>query len=192
MKNRTGNHGRLASRNIAGLVLLLVLGGWPPTAAAQMTQSDWPRVQDIKPGTPITVVLHKDQGPRGDRKVRGRFHSTTDDSLTLTLKDGQRRTFSKWAVRKVLVRLRPGERYLTWIAAAAVSTAIMVPFGAWDEDNIVAGSIFWFLMVTGIAYLVDPKMGGISNVPPKYRIQPPVDKSFGAQDESPTKKKNRQ
>ena len=110
MKNRTGNNGGLFSRSItAGLVLLLVLAGlpgwqtgWPPTAAARKIELDWPQVQAVKPGTPITVLLHKDQGLRGKRKVRGRFHSATDDSLTLTMEYGTTRTLPMSAVRGVL------------------------------------------------------------------------------------------
>ena len=37
--------------------------GWPPTAAAAgNSELDWPKVQAVKPGTPIKVVLHKDRG----------------------------------------------------------------------------------------------------------------------------------
>ena len=243
MKNHTGNHGRLFSRSTTvGLVLLLVVAGWPPAAAASTSKLDWPKVQAIKPGTPITVVLHKDRGPRGDRKLRGRFqsatddsltlkmeygstrtlprsavrkvavhhkskrdwsrvqaaalgtpaavvlykdptrrikgrfHSATDDSVTLTLKDGQRHTFSKWAVRKVLIHRPLGKRYAVWTTAAG-STAL---FSAAGDIAPVARAILVGLF-TGIAFLATPKMDGIYNVPPKHRTQPPADKPSGAQ-----------
>ena len=271
MRNRTGNHGRLASRSTAvGLVLLLVLAGlpgwqtgWPPTAAAAgNSELDWPKVQAVKPGTPIKVVLHKDRGFRGNRKLRGRFqsatedslilkmeygpmrtlprsavrkvavhhkskrdwsrvqavalgtpaavvlyknptqrikgyfYSATDDSLTLTLKDGQRHTFSKWAVRKVLVHRPLGKRYQGWIAAVASSVgwgSFMVAIEPYT--NLSAGDVAFIVgvliaMPTALVFAVAPKMGGIYNVPPKHRTQPPADKPSGSEAKAPGKQKN--
>ncbi len=108
MRNITENHGRLASRSIAaGLVLLLVVAGWPPTAAARKIKLDWSRVQAVALGTPAAVVLYKNP----TRRIKGYFYSATDDSVTLTLKDGQRRTFQKLAVRKVFTRRPIWKRY---------------------------------------------------------------------------------
>ncbi len=120
MRKITRNNGRLASRSIAaGLVLLLVLVGWPPAAAAQMTKSDWSKVQAVKPGVPITVLLYQDQAPRGNRKVKGRFQSATDDSLTLKMEYGPTRTLPKSVVRGVLVHLSRGVK-LNWPRVQAV------------------------------------------------------------------------
>ena len=259
MRKITGNHGRLFSRGTAaGLVLLLILAGWTTTAAAQMTQLDWSKVQAIKPGTPITAVLHKDRGPRGDRKLRGRFQSATDDSLTLkmeygstrtlprsavrkvavhhkskrdwsrvqavalgtpaavvlykdqaptwelrrikgrflsatndsitlTLKDGQRRTFHKWAVRKVLTRRPIWKRYYGWITLG-ISAAVLLPVD-WDLEP--GGEPKLVGLFTGIAFfLAAPKMGGIYNMPPKHRTQPPADQPSGSEAKAPGKQKN--
>ncbi len=121
MRKITRNNGRLASRSIAaGLVLLLVLVGWPPAAAAQMTKSDWSKVQAVKPGVPITVLLYQDQAPRGNRKVKGRFQSATDDSLTLKMEYGPTRTLPKSVVRGVLVHLSRGVK-LNWPGVQAVT-----------------------------------------------------------------------
>ena len=121
MRNLTGSNGRLFSRSTAaGLVLLLVLAGWTPAAAGN-SELDWPRVQAVKPGTPIKVVLRKDQGPRGDRKLRGRFQSATDDSLTLKMEYGPTRTFPKSAVRKVVVHYRPPKSKRDWSRVQAVT-----------------------------------------------------------------------
>ena len=182
MRNHTGNHGRLISRSTAGgLVLLLILAGWTPMAAeAQMTRSDWPQVQAVKPGTPITVLLHKDQGLRGKRKVRGRFHSATGDSLTLERKDGQKRTLSKSAVRKVLVHRPLRKRYAVWIAPL-VSTVIFGPSLYRSEDFTVVDAGKFIGIPTGLAFLATPKKSEIYHVPPKYRMQPPADKPSGAE-----------
>ena len=104
MRKTTGNNGGLFSRSIAaGLVLLLVVAGWPPTAAARKIELDWPGLQVIRPGTQTTVLLYQDQGPRGSWEIQGLFHSATDDSLTLKLEHGPLRTFQKAAIRQVLV-----------------------------------------------------------------------------------------
>ena len=255
MRNPIRNNVRLFSRGtIVGLVLLLGLAGWPPTAeAASKVEIDWPglqvvrpgtrttvvlyqdqaprgsweikglfrsatedsltltlqhgplrtfpkaairqvlvdskriwsRVQAVKPRTRTTVVLYQDQAPRGSRKIKGLFHSATDDSLTLERQDGQRHTFQKLAVRKVLVHRPPGKRYQRWITAA-VSTAIMIPImttfvasGDLDASGIFATVGFCIALPTALTFLVAPKMGGIYNVPPKHRMQPPADQPSG-------------
>ena len=254
MRNLTGTHGRLFSRSIAAaLVLLLGLAGWPPAAACK-TGIDWSKVQAIKPGAPIKVVLHKDRGFRGNRKLRGRFQSATDDSLTLkmeygptrtlprsavrkvavhhkskrdwsrvqavalgtpaavmlykdkirrikgyfysatedsitlTLKDGQRHTFSKWAVRKVLVHRPLGKRYQGWITAVAGS-ARWFRFMSVGSDIKASAAAYragiFIAIPTALAFLVAPKMGGIYNVPPKHRTQPPTDQPSGVQGKAP-------
>ena len=121
MRKMTGNQRGLISRSTAGaLVLLLVLTGWPAVAASN-SGLDWSKVQAIKPGAPIKVVLHKDQGPRGDRKLRGRFQSATDDSLTLKMEYGPTRTLPRSAVRKVAVHYRPPKSKRDWSRVQAVA-----------------------------------------------------------------------
>ncbi len=184
MRNLTGTHGRLCSRTTTvGLMLLLVLAGWPSTAAAWKIRPDWSRVQTVKPGTPTTVLLYKDQAPRGRRKIKGRFHSATDDSITLERKDGQRHTFPKWAVRKVLTRRPIGKRYQAWITLGV---------SAFFASGKLILQPLLTLPATALAFAVAPKMGGIYNVPPKHRTQPPADNQSGAKSKAPTKQKNRQ
>ncbi len=126
---------------------------------------DWSRVQAVALGTPAAVVLYKDQAPSWElRRIKGRFHSATDDSLTLTLDDGQTRTLPKSAVRKVLTRRPIGKRYQGWItlgiAAALSASGDVSPIGV----LLITG------LFTGIGFLAAPKMGGIYNVPPKHEI----------------------
>ena len=87
----------------AGLVLLLVLASAPAVEAGLGMKSDWSKVQAVARGTRTTVVLYKDQAPRGKRKTRGHFQSATVEAIRLLLPDGQTSTFQKRAVRKVLV-----------------------------------------------------------------------------------------
>ena len=122
MRNLTGNRRRLFSRGTAtGLVLLLVVAGWPPTAAARKIKLDWSKVQAIKPGTSVTLKLHKDRGFRGNRKLRGRFQSVTDDSLTLKMEYGSTRTLPRAAVRGVVVHHRPPKSKRDWSRVQAVA-----------------------------------------------------------------------
>ena len=65
-------------------------------------KASWSRVQAVPRDTKTEVRLYQDAAPRGNRKIKGRFESSTADSITLVLKDGQTRTVQKQAVRKVL------------------------------------------------------------------------------------------
>ena len=158
------------------------------------SKRDWSRVQAVAPGTPAAVFLYKDRGPRGNRKLQGRFQSATEDSLTLERKDGQRRTFQKSAVRKVLVHRPIGKRYQGWIAAA-VGVISWVSLMSWIGDPTrQAVAIFAGVLIgapTSIGFLT-AKMGVIYNVPPQHRTQPPADQPSGAEGKAPGKQKNRQ
>ena len=180
MRNITGNHGRLASRSIAaGLVLLLVVAGWPPTAAARKIKLDWSWVQAVRPGTPTTVILYQDQAPSWElRKIKGRFHSATDDSLTLTRKDGQRRTFQKLAVRKVFTRRPIWKRYQGWLTLGIIAVLSALDSSDLDPEPGREPSVIG--LSTAIAFAVAPRWGGIYNMPPKHRTQPPADKPSGS------------
>ncbi len=148
------------------------------------SKRDWSRVQAVAPGTPAAVVLYRDP-----RRIKGYFYSATDDSLTLTLKDGQRHTFSKWAVRMVLVHRPFGKRYPGWIALGG-SSAILLPTLA--RSNEVPGLTPLLIGVsTALGFLVVSKMGVIYHVPPKHRTQPPADKPSGAESKAPGKQEDR-
>ena len=134
------------------------------------------------------MVLYQDQAPQESRKIQGRFHSATDDSLTLERKDGQKRTLPKSAVRKVLVHRPLGKRYAVWIAPL-VSTVIFGPsiFRA-DDYTVLGKALFAGILIgipTGLAFLATPKKSEIYHVPPKYRMQPPADQPSGAQSKAP-------
>ena len=155
---------------------------------------NWPGVQAVTPGTPTTVLLYKDQAPRGSRKIQGRFHSATNNSVTLTLKDGQRHTFPKAVVHKVLVHRPLGKRYAVWITPL-VSTVIAGPGIIQADDYTVLGkALLAGILIgipTGLAFLATPKKIGIYNVPPQHRTQPPADKLSGAEGKAPGKQKDR-
>ena len=169
------NFWRLFRRSTAtGLVLLLVLVGLSPVAEAGIwVRRDWSRVKAVVPGTRTTVLLYKDQAPQGKRKVEGRFHSATAETITVLLPNGQLRTLRKKAVRKVLVRRPLKKRYQGWITAA-VGTAVWASWVANPESDLKASAIPLLAGVligapTALAFLVAPKMGDIYNVPPNRR-----------------------
>ena len=137
---------------------------------------DWSRVQAVTPGTRTTVLLYKDQAPRGKRKIEGHFHSATTEAVKLRLPHGPLRTVEKKAVRKVLVYRPLKKRYQGWVTAGVV-TAILTgglpSAGTSSEPLPTAAGVLLVGLVVGvptvIAFLVAPKMGGIYNVPPDRR-----------------------
>ena len=150
---------------------------------------NWSRVQAVKPGTPTTVFLYKDPALRGSRKIKGYFHSATDDSITVERKDGQRHTFPKAAVR--MVHRRPGKRYQIWVTAA-VSAAIMSPAMRPSSDFTPRTAPLVIAVSTLIALIAAPRFGEIYNVTPRHRVRPQKDKQSGAKDKAPGKQKDRQ
>ena len=94
----TASPGKLKAVLSAGLLLFGV------TACANRDWSDWSRVQAVKAETRTEVQLHEDAAPWDDRKIKGRLHSVTDDSITLQLKDGRQRTVHKHDVHRVDIR----------------------------------------------------------------------------------------
>ena len=149
----------------------------------------WSRVQAVKPGTRTKVVLYKDQAPTSElRRIKGRFLSATKDSLTLTLKDGQRRTFHKWAVRKVLTRRPIWKRWPGWVAIT-IPLALSEAHGRAEGVsalNRLRGHAILGLLIAVVAFRAS-RMGEIYNVPRKHRMQPPADKPSGAKSKAPGK-----
>ena len=172
------NDRKIASRSTsAGLVLLLILVGLSPRAEAGFwVKQDWSRVQALTPGTPTTVLLYKDKAPRGKRKITGRFHSATAESVILLLPDGQTRSLEKQAVLKVLVYRPREKRYQGWITLA-VGAALGLPVVLHPENDLTAFGEAAFATAfivgpTAIAFLVAPRMGDIYFVPPDRRNDP--------------------
>ena len=168
MKTNTNNRRLFSRSTAAGLVLLLVLVSAPVADAGFWVKRDWSRVQRVTPGTKTTVVLYKDQASRGKRKIKGRFHSATAESVTLTLGRGQTRTLRQQVVRKVLVYRPLIKRYQGWITTT-IFTALIVPILANPDIEMDAWGIPLLGVPSAIAFLVAPKMGSIYYVPLKHR-----------------------
>ena len=171
MKTNT-TYRRFFSRSTAsGFVLLLVLASTPAAEAGLGVKSDWSKVQAVARGTRTTVVLYKDQAPRGKRKTRGHFQSATVESIRLLLPDGQTSTLQQRAVRKVLVPRPLKKRYQGWITLA-VAFGVVQTFASIDgvsTSEMARSHAPLTVPATVIAFLVAPKMGEIYSVPLKHR-----------------------
>ena len=143
----------------------------PPPAAAKI-KSDWSKVQAVEAGRPTVVLLYAEEAPAGARKIKGRFESATDESITLVLPDGQTRAFERQAVRKVLVRRPFAQRWPGW-AALGISSVLWGTFVVLMQDMpasavALTGS---FVVPPAVAFFAGSRMGGIYNVPPKHRAK---------------------
>ena len=80
-------------------VMLLLVG---PSAMAKV-KPDWFAVQTVPPGKAIAVVFYKDSkaGLPANARIKSRFSSVSDDSITLMSRSGESCTLKRQAVRKV-------------------------------------------------------------------------------------------
>ena len=175
MKTNTTYQGLFRRSTAGGLVLLLVVASAPAVEAGLGMKSDWSKVQAVARGTRTTVVLYKDQAPRGKRKTRGHFQSATVESIRLLLPDGQTSTFQKRAVRKVLAPRPLKKRYQGWITLAVgfgLLQSLLSKSASVDNvstSTMVISHATITVPATVIAFLVAPKMGEIYQVPLKHR-----------------------
>lgn len=141
----------------AGLIPLLLLVSLPGCVARHMP--DWSKVQSVSPDTATEIQFYKEEARQ---RIKGRFLSATEDSVTLVLEDGQRETFQRGRVRKVLAYREFGKRWPGWMALGI--TMLFTPF---PEGN----PALLFLIsapISGAAFY-GSRMGGIYEVPPEHR-----------------------
>ena len=174
MRRRTNKSGEgLRKTTAVGLVTLLLLASVPGCTARHLP--DWSTVQAVKPGTKTEVQLYEDELLLGHSdKIKGRFHSVTDDSVTLQIKNKHTETFKKINVRKVL-RYRPFWRrtpaWATLLASAAAVTMIEL-LTLKDEPSKPLekyGGLLTITLPLTAAVFYGSRMEGIYEVPPKHR-----------------------
>ena len=141
-------------------------------------KADWSRVQAVPHNRNTVVRLYEDVAPRESRRVKGRFHSASADSITLVLKDGQLRTVEKPDVRRVLTYRPFGKRWPGWVALGATFLFLEAAF-AGDFDR--RSHFVITLPVTGVAFLTSPPRKRVYNVPPKHRMLSQADRPADAQ-----------
>ena len=162
------NGGWLRNTTVAGLVPLLLLASVPGCTARHMP--DWSTVQTVKPGTKMEVQLSEDDVLLGHgEKITGRIRSTTDESITLDLKDRMEAlTLQKSQLRKVSTHRTFWKRWPGW-ATFAVASAI-TGFSSIGPD--VDLSPAWWLLFIGpptlVGFVSSPKER-IYEVPPQHR-----------------------
>ncbi len=169
MRNPTeGKVHRFRKTMAVGLVPLLLLAGVPGCAA----RHDWSQVQAVAPDTKTEVQLYEGSAPYEERRIRGRFLSATDDSVTLELKDGTTKIFQKETIRKVRTRRPLGKRWQGWVALG-VSALLVSQLGNLDgpESNRVYIQLLTTLPIATASFW-GSKMGGIYEVPPNQRESP--------------------
>lgn len=157
---------------VVGMLLVLVLlfsSRAPVAEASWKIKPDWSRVQAVTPGAWIKVLIYKDLAPAGKRKIEGRFHSATAESLTILLGfpgQGQTHTVEKTDVRRVLVFRPVKERYQGILGTGIGSALAFLVSPRIENRGAAIGSAFLIVGVsTVLGYLVAPKMKGIYNVP---------------------------
>ena len=111
------------------------------------TLSDWSRIEAVPVGTKTEVQLYDDEAPPDSRRVTGRFHAATADTLTLTLEDltatsSSTRTLVKSAVHSVSVRRPIRKRSLGWSILVAGTAILTLSFTSSGDLQLWGAGLF--------------------------------------------------
>ena len=152
----------------AGLVIGLVATS---VAWADPVRTEWSAVEQISPGRKVEVKLYTDEPSEGALSVKGRFDSANASGITLYLENGESRTLSMRAVRKVKVRRPFAKRIPGWaaVALAAGLAELLLYMGGPSQSvqNRLQAHAITTLPAMG-AFLLWPN-ATVYNVPPKHR-----------------------
>ena len=162
------NGGWLRNMTATGLVPLLLLASLPGCTARHLP--DWSTVQAVKPGTKTEVQLYEDGVLLGHgEKIKGRIRSTTDESITLDLKDRlELLILNKSAVRKVSTHRRIWERPAGWATLFSTS-AFMVYADITIPNKIFPAGYLLFSVLPGLLAFLASDKKRIYEVPPEHR-----------------------
>jgi len=165
----------------AGLVPLLLLAVLLGCGGPKRHMPNWSRVQAVSAQTKTEVRLYKDDAPEGGRRVGGRYHSATEDFVTLTLPDGQNRTFQKQSVREFLTHRSFWKRWPGWLTlgVSIVTVSVLLPeSGERPGTTLLVGGLIG--LPFSVAAFHGSRMAGIYDVPSEYRTPPPPAKQPNA------------
>ncbi len=178
MRLRTNKSGEgLRNTTAGGLVPLLLLASVPNCGGWSVDpMPTWSKIQGVKPGTKTEVQLYEDRAPQGRKKIKGRFLSATDDSVTLELTerihtDMRTRTLQKTDVRKVLTHRPFLKRWPGWAAILVTAGAgALFPL----SNDMTRGEGFLANLIglsvpISIPFFIGSRMGRIYEVPPEKR-----------------------
>lgn len=178
MRRWTNKRGEgLRNSTAAGLVPLLLLASVPSCGGWSVDPvPTWPRVQGVKPGTKTEVQLYKDKAPQGRQKIKGRFLSATEDSVTLELTervhtDLRTRTLQKSDVRKVLTHRPILKRWPLWVTLG-VTSASTVWLHSLPPYKVPPYGYALSVGLPTLLALFGSRMGRIYEVPPEHRGLP--------------------
>ena len=123
-------------------------GGLGPRSApvdaqpANRTLSDWSRIEAVPVGTQTVVQLYDDEAPSDSRRVTGRFHAATADTITLTMDDSSTRTLARSVVHIVSIRRPIRERSLGWSILAAGTVVLAATFASGGDLELSGAALF--------------------------------------------------
>lgn len=175
------NHGGYFKNVTAVGLTLLLMVVLPSCGGPKRHMPTWSRVQALSSETETEVRLYKDEAPPGSHKIAGHFHSATDDSVTLTLPDGQRRTLQKQFVREVLTHRSFAKRWPGWLTlgVSIVTVSLLLPeSGERPWTTLLVGGLVG--LPFSFAAFQGSRMAGIYDVPSEYRTPPPPAKQPNA------------
>ena len=113
---------------------------------AARTLSDWSRIEAVPVGTRTEVQLYDDEAPSDSRRVTGRFHAATADTITLTMDDSSTRTLARSVVQHIVSIRRPiRERSLGWSILAAGTVVLAATFAS-GGDLVLSGAALFGAM----------------------------------------------
>ena len=130
---------------------------------------EWSRVEAVPVGTQIMVQLYGDAAPPDRRRVTGRLHAATADTLTLTLTRPTRtRTLSQSDVHIVHIRRPIRNRYAGWLTLVGGTLGLAAYLAGYDF--VFRAGLLRGLTVSGPASLigfVGQRRQRIYEVPPE-------------------------
>ena len=155
---------------LAGFLIALLATS---VAWADPIRTEWSAVGQISPGRKVTVNFYTDQPFQGSLSVKGRFESANASGITLYLENGESRTLSVAAVRKVRVRRPFSKRIPGWCAVALAAGLAEILLYMSSEgtpqsvQNRLGAHAITTLPAMG-AFFLWPN-NTVYNVPPKHR-----------------------
>lgn len=176
-----------------GVVSILMF----PDKSVGKASQDWSRVQNLDVGVRIRISLHKNEAPRGMRRVRGRVVSASPDRVTIAASDGATRSFDMQGVRRVEITRNIRKRGGAWGLTGVAMVATIALSWFWPDFVVLGGDLHpmaartlrgaaWFVAPTAAVTLLALPYKEIYRVPEKHRSQVSDDSSsIAAHDRRP-------
>lgn len=132
--------------------------------------SDWSRIQSLSVGTKIRVRLLKKESSK-KRTIKGFFSSNTDNSITISFKNGTAQTIEKSSVSTVRSRRRFKERYTGFIIGIPVAIITAYLYNGRKAHDITP----IFRLIFPAMYTVPATIAGFHMMPTRLIYRTPRD-----------------